>query len=419
MIRHFNDAKRFPRSFSFFVVLTSLLVIALSACQQTTAAVGTSQKSVVIGASLPLSGDRAPDGQALLRGYQLWQDQVNLHGGLLNRQVKLDIVDDKSDANQVVKDYQTLIAGHHDDLIFAPFSSVLTLAGAPVAHRYHYMFLAGTGGIDKIYNFNFPEYLNVSLPIRSYLNTFDDWILSMPQQTQPHTVAYIGEDNPFSTLQLAAARKQLEAGGLKTSLYQIYPEEDTDYTPLAQKVIQANADIVVLGTHVDDCVAFVKAFRQQHYNPKALIATGGPDGGSSFTGPIGGANIAEGVFVPNGGWYPDVTTYQNADFVKAYLAKYPKESKVDINSDTVQGYSVGQVLEQAVQQAHSIDNQKLIDVMHSGSFNSLQGPVKFDSTGANIVSIAYLFQWQKGQPVVVYPSTYAQINPEFPKKSWP
>lgn len=415
-----RHSRQFLRSFSLFSFLTVCMVIVLSGCQQgATTSAGSNQKPIVIGASLPLTGDRAPDGQALLRGYQLWQAQVNQHGGLLGRQVNLDIVNDNSNANQVVTDYQTIITAHHDDLIFAPFSSVLTLAGAPIAHRYHYAYLAGTGGIDSIFNFGFPEYVNVSLPIRSYLNTFDDWILSLPGQQRPHTVAYIGEDNPFSTLQLAAAKKQLEAGGLKTSLYQIYPEESTDYTPLAQKVIQSNADVVVLGTHVNDCVAFIKAFKQQHYNPKALIATGGPDGGASFTGPVGGPQVAEGVFVPNGGWYPDIKTYQNDQFVQSYLAKYPKESKIDINSGTAQGYAVGQVLEQAVKQTNSIDNQKIITALHTNTFNSLQGPVKFDKTGANVVSVAYLFQWQKSQPVVVYPTSYAQVNPEFPKQVWP
>ncbi len=373
----------------------------------------------MIGASLPLSGDRASDGQELIKGYQLWQEAVNKKGGLLGRPVKLDIVNDNSDAKQVVTDYQKLITLDKVDLIFAPFSSVLTVAGAPIAHRYGYAYISGTGGIDKLYDFGYPETFNVSLPIRSYLDTFSQYILSLSQSQRPKTVAYIGEDNPFASLQLTNARKELEVpGGLKVVLYQIYPEEDTDYTPLAQKVIQSGADVVILGTHVDDCVAFVKAFKQQHFNPKALIATGGPDGGAQFTGPIGGAQVAEGIFVPNGGWYPDINTYQNSQMVSAYLAKYGGQ-KVDINSDVPQGYAVGQVLEQAVDKIHSIDNAKLIQELHEDTFNSVQGPVKFSAKGENTASVAYLFQWQKGQTLIVYPSNQAQANPEYPKTPWP
>ena len=72
----------------------------------------------------------------------------------------------------------------------------------------------------------------------------------------------------------------LEAGGVRTASYKVYPAETTDFTPLAQQVIAANADVVILGTQEPDAVAFIKAFQQQHYNPKALVETAGPDQGS-------------------------------------------------------------------------------------------------------------------------------------------
>ncbi len=398
--------------------LTCCLLVVSACGQSTLTANTTSPKPVRIGASLPLSGDRAPDGQALKRGYELWRDAINKQGGLLGRPVELDMKNDNSDKNQVVTDYQNLITVDKVDLVFAPFSSVLTVTGAPVAHRYGYAYISGTGGIDTLYNLNFRENFNVSLPIRSYLDTFDDYILSLPAAQRPKTVTYIGEDNPFATLQLSRAQDTLKRKGLQTSLYQIYPETTTDYTPLIQKVIQANADIVVLGTHVDDCVAFVKGLRQQHYNPKALIATGGPDAGVQFTDPIGGVQRAEGIFVPNGGWYPDATTYQNAAFVSSYLTKYGGK-KIDINSGSAQGYAVGQVLEQAVKKANSIDNTKIIDELHKDTFNSTQGPVKFSAKGENMAAAPYLFQWLHGQLLIVFPFDQAQSAPEYPKQSWP
>jgi branched-chain amino acid transport system substrate-binding protein len=49
----------------------------------------------------------------------------------------------------------------------------------------------------------------------------------------------------------------------------------------------------------------------------------------------------------------------------------------------------------------------------------VQGPVKFSAKGENTASVAYLFQWQKGQTLIVYPSNQAQANPEYPKTPWP
>ena len=95
---------------------------------------------ITIGASLSLTGsaanDFSADGRAFERGYELWAKDVNAHGGLLGRQVKLRILNDDSSPQQVVTNYQSLIGSDHVDLVFGPFSSVLTTPASSVAARY-------------------------------------------------------------------------------------------------------------------------------------------------------------------------------------------------------------------------------------------------------------------------------------------
>ncbi len=68
---------------------------------------------------------------------------------------------------------------------------------------------------------------------------------------------------------------------------------------------------------------------------------------------------------------------------------------------------------------HSIDNGKLIQELHSDTFNSLQGPIRFGQYGDNTIGVPFLFQWQSGKLIPVYPTAQAQANPEYPKKPWP
>jgi branched-chain amino acid transport system substrate-binding protein len=85
-----------------------------------------------------------------------------------------------------------------------------------------------------------------------------------------------------------------------------------------------------------------------------------------------------------------------------------------------EGYSVGQVVAQVVTKNNSLDNAKLIAELHSGdTFTSVQGPVKFDDVGQNIAAKAYLFQWQKGKYIPVYPAASAQAQAQYPKPQWP
>src|SRR5262245_23032036 len=84
-------------------------------------------KPLRIGISLSLTGDFADPGKAAKRGYDLWAQEVNKKGGILDRKVELKIVDDASQPNQVVTNYQTLITKDRVDLVFGGFSTLLTV----------------------------------------------------------------------------------------------------------------------------------------------------------------------------------------------------------------------------------------------------------------------------------------------------
>jgi branched-chain amino acid transport system substrate-binding protein len=396
-----------------------LLLATLVACstQQNSNNNSTQAGPILIGASIANSGDFSSDGKSTQQGYQLWADTINKQGGLLGRQVKLDLVNDNSTPEGVTTAYQKLINVDHVDLTVGPFADLTAVAAAKVAKRSGYALIEGSGTAPAVFQQGLDNIFSVSLSAKNYLVSFAEYILALPAAQRPKTAAYATQDDPFLVPQLDSAKSLLENGGVKTVLYDKYPVETSDYTPFAQKVIASGADLVLLGTFTPDSIAYVKAFKQQHYNPKAIIAASGPDAGDQFTGPIGGAKVAEGIFVPNGGWYADINTFGNDQFQKDYIAKYGGTT-ADIGSDTVQAYSVMQVLTQAVNKIHSIDNAKLIQELRSDSFDTLQGPVKFAPDGENSTAVAFLFQWQNGNLIPVYPQAHAQANPEYPKAQW-
>jgi branched-chain amino acid transport system substrate-binding protein len=397
-----------------------LVVAGFVSCTSANTPQGTTTGAPIkIGFTVSLSGDFSSDGKALLQGYQLWADAINKQGGLLGRHIQLDYINDNSDPNQVTTDYQKLINVDHVNLVVGPYSSLLTVPAAQVAGRYGYAFVEGAGVSNSVFALNLNNLFSVSLPAKYLMTSFAEFILSLPTQMRPKTVAFVTADDPFAQTQMQDAKSILLQGGLTKVTDIIYPAETTDFTPFAQKVVASHADIFVLGSvGLPESVAFVKYFKQQHYNPKAFIAASGPDQGSSFINAIGGAQTAEGIFVPNDGWYPGAATFQNDQFTKDYTTQYGGTAN-DISSDTVQAYSTLQVLSQAIIKIHSFDNAKIIAELHKDTFNSLQGPEQFASDGENKAGVAFLFQWQKGQLIPVFPSTSAMNNPEYPKPDWP
>jgi len=373
---------------------------------------------ITIGTSLSLSGDFAADGQAFERGYQLWVHDQNAAGGLLGHQIKLDVLSDASSPSQVVTNYQHLIGSNHDQLVFGPFSTLLTVPSARVAARYGYAFVEGAGGGPSVFGEGLHNVFDVTVPVKNGLVTWAQWVASLPASQRPKTAAYATVNDPFTQPQIPVAQAILTAAGVKTVLNKVFPAEVTDYTPIASQVAAAKPDAVVLGSvDVPTVSAFVHAFIQQHFNPKAFIATAGPDQGDAFVKAVGTGN-ENGIFVPNG-WFGGLKKADSQKMVAEYIAKYGGTPS-DVNADVAEAYSVGQAIAQAVAATHSLDNSKIIAYLHSGvTLNSVQGPVKFDSLGENTAGVTQTFQWQKGNLVESIPTTAAGASPPlFPKPAW-
>jgi branched-chain amino acid transport system substrate-binding protein len=397
----------------------AVLAASLAAgCGSASSAAGGAKPPILIGASLSLTGDFSADGQAYERGYELWAHDVNASGGLLGRKVQLVILNDNSSPTQVDTNYTDLITVHHVDLTFGPFSSLLTAPAAEVAHRYGYAFVEGAGGAPLVFSEKLPNVFDVSLPVANELDPLVDWIKSLPASERPATAAYPMADDPFATPQVQLAQSKLQPLGIKTVYSKIFPEEVPDYQPNADLVAATGAQMVVLGsTDVPTVASFMKAFEQQHYNPKIFIAAAGPDQGAAFTSAVG-VGDATGMMVPDA-WYPGYASAASQAMVKEYVAKYGGTSS-DVNADVAEAYSVGQVTAQAVKATGGTDGSKIVSYLHSGvTLTSVQGPVQFNSLGENVKAIAFVFQWQDGKFVQVLPvksaGSVAIINP---KPSW-
>ena len=370
---------------------------------------GSSSAPITVGASLSLTGDFSTDGQAFQKGYNLWVKDVNAAGGILGRQVKLTVLDDKSDPNQVVTNYQTLINTDHVNLTFGPFSSLLTTPASAVAARNGYAFVEGAGGAPSVFDTQSNQAdhntFDVSLPVSDSLLPFVNYIQSLgAAKDKTLTAAFPSADDPFATPPVQLAESKLKALGVQVVYSKVFPEESSSYKPAADQVANKKPDIVVLGsTDVPTVSAFMSEFAQAHYTPKMFIAAAGPDQGAAFTKAVGTGN-ATGMLVPNG-WYPSYNNAASQKMVSEYVQQYGGSAS-DVNADVAEGYAVGQVVQQAITHNGSIDNAKIISYLHSGvTLTTVQGTVKFDSLGENSSAAAFIFQWQNNG------SKYVQVLP--------
>ena len=419
---------RFSGNVFAITAVTVLGLSALAACTSSSTSggtpVSTSQPTgpITIGASLSLSGDFSADGEAFKRGYELWAKDVNAHGGILGRQVKLTILNDGSQPNQVVTNYQTLFGADHVQLAFGPFSSLLTGPASSVAARFGMALVEGAGGAPSVFdtpsNQADHNVFGVSLPIADEMLPFVNWIASLPPSERPKTAAYPMAQDPFADPPVQLVQTELQKLGIRTVYTNTFPEEVAAYKAPADQVAASRAQLVVLGsTDVPTVGAFMQAFEQQHYTPRMFIAAAGPDQGNAFTSAVGTGN-ANGMMVPNG-WYPGYANPTSRQMVQEYVAQFGGTAS-GVNADVAEAYSVGQVVAQAVKATGGTSNAKIISYLHSGvELTSVQGPVKFDALGENGAAAAFVFQWQKGNYRQVLPSkTTGSVSITTTKPPW-
>jgi branched-chain amino acid transport system substrate-binding protein len=402
---------------------TAVLAACTSNSNNSNAANSSSTSPILIGASLSLTGDFSADGQAFLRGYRLWQSDVNSHGGLLGRPVKLIILNDASSPTTVVANYQKLITVNHVALTFGPFSSLLTQPASVVAAQHGYAMVNGAGSTDNVFdalsNRVVHNVFSPSLPVDDYMLPFVNWIKSLPPSQRPKTAAYPMVSDPFADPPVQNAQKELQALGIKTVYSKILPAEPSAYKPAADQVAASGAQMVVLGSpDVPSVNAFVQAF-QQKYNPKVFICASGPDQGTAFLGAVGKAN-ATGIMVPNG-WYGAYNNPLRSVMVEEYIAKYGGAAS-DISADVAEAYSVGEVVADAVKATNGTDNKKIIRYLHSGVIlKTVQGAAHFALLGQNTANdaAAFIFQWQNGSYNQVLPLHATGSHPIiYPKPNW-
>jgi len=408
-----------------FLSLTAVAAsaaIALAACSSSTTTSGGSatKAPILIGTSLSLTGDFSVDGQAFERGYNLWVQNINKAGGLNGHKVTLKVLNDNSDPATVTTNYTQLINGDHAAFVFGPFSTLLTASAAPVAARAHYAFIEGAGGGPLVFSLKLPNLFAVSPVVADQLIPFAEWVAALPPSERPKTAAYPMVTDPFAVPMVQNAQKILQNAGIKTVYAKIFPAENPSYKAGADQMAALKPAMVVVGSpDVPGVQAIMQALMQQHYTPKILAASAGPDQGSAFLSAIGGSKNATGTMVPNG-WYPGMPNALSHQFVKDYNAKYGG-TPADINADAAEAYSVGETLAAAVNATKSLSNTKVISYLHSGvTVQTVQGPAKFNVIGQNVVASHFIFQWQKGATFVqVLPTSAAgSVAIVNPKPAW-
>ena len=416
----FPSSSRFrliPDSLGFILLSILSLTILLSACGNNTST--TKEGTLLFGVPISLTGSTSTEGRLTLEGYQLWVKYVNSNGGIrvgnTNYQVALKYYDDESAPTKSAQLTQHLITVDKVNFLLGPYGTAATLQDAAIAEQYQIPMVEGNGSASSIFSKGFKHIFGVLSPAASYAQVMLQATLALP--TPPQNIAIISANDSFSTEVATEARAYADSHHLPVVYYKQYPSGATDLTGVLTDLKSSGPsgtvpDMILGSGHEAEAVTTMKECRQLNINSKLYGFTVGP-GTADFITSLG----KDANYVISSAQWTAQEKYNGIDLFKTptnYEQLYHNAYGHAPAYQSANATAAGLAFQYAIQQAASIDPQKVRDALANLNIMTFYGQIRFNAAGVNTYKPMATIQIQDGHIATVYPQDVANAKLQFP-----
>ena len=197
---------------------------------------------IVIGAHIPLSGPSSELGQGFDYGAKLAFQEINAHGGINGRELKLIEADDQSTPNGAVTAVQRLTLGQNLAVLWNGSSSSPTVAVVPRMRTgplpYYVGFASDPRVLEPFSKFIFS---GAAIPVPSVVSNIADFLAG---KLQAKSVALLSCDQANCKSSVPLLKQTLRAKGVTIAEDQTFHSGDTDFTGQINAIKAAKPDVV-------------------------------------------------------------------------------------------------------------------------------------------------------------------------------
>jgi branched-chain amino acid transport system substrate-binding protein len=373
-----------------------------------------------IGAIFPLAGTDAPDSTDEYLGVQLAAQVVNASGGVGGRSISLDLRDVEDQA-QIPAAVSSLDADGVPVVIGAYSSQLSIPAAAAVAADG--MVYWETGAVaDRVTGQGSPLVFRVGVDGAELGSNSGRFIISqlVPKlgPVSKIRVYFVTADDEYGHSVAAATRTSLESGGLTIGGESVYNPYTPNWAPVMKAIAVAKPDILVLSSHIQDGIAFRRAFLAAGLGVKVFMGTTMAQCDQDFGNVLGSGAV--GVFAsdrPQANFNPDALDPQARAVYNRFAALWKQRTGDVPSEEGIAGFSAAWVLfADVLGRAGSDEAQSIAAAARSldlaeGSLPNGAG-VLFSTAagqlGQNVRAAAVVWQWQAPRvSVVIWPPVYA------------
>ena len=339
------------------------------------------QEQITIAVAGPMTGKEATFGAQFKAGAEAAVADINAKGGVLGKQLKLEIGDDACDpkqarsvAEQLAAKKVAFVAGHYCSGSSIPASSVYNEEGIVQISP------ASTN----------PKFTDERPGNFSYRVCGRDDQQGgvagayLAKEFKDKKVAILHDKTAYGQGLADETKKAMNAAGKKEVFYEAITAGEKDYSAIVTKLKQNAIDVVYLGGYHTEAGLIIRQMRGQGMK---TILVGGDALVSTELGSIAGDEVEGTLFT----FSPDPRKNPSAKQVVDALEK----KGINPEGYVLYTYAAVQTWAQAAQKAGSVDGAKVAPVLNSGEFDTVIGKYKFDKKGDPTLPPYVFYRWGK------------------------
>ena len=373
-------------------------------------------EEIVIGNPIAMTGpNNAGAGLSQIPSYDLWVADVNAAGGIYVEEydqqipVRIERVDDTSDVGTAVQLTQQMIADENIHFIFPPWGTAFNFAIAQDITDAQTPVIGCTVGSRELVE-NSSQYPYFYTLLNQYVDQ-GAALVELLQDVGVETVAIIHHDDLFGIDFNAFVEPALADAGIEVVFSETYPLGVEDLSQTLRGAQDADPDAFLAFSYPPESFLITGQAIEIGFNPDVFMAAVGvafPPYRDAF-GPA-----AEGI-IGTGAWNPNIDVPGAQEYFDGHVEMHGAEPDRWASAAC---YATGQVLQQAIEAAGTLDPVAVKEAMDTTEFDTIVGTFSFEDQ-LNPVYPGQIGQWQDGEFEIVSPTDDRTADPIYPKPPWP
>jgi branched-chain amino acid transport system substrate-binding protein len=382
----------------------------------TTAGGGTAGGTVKIASLYPVTGDLAKLGEECAQGLALAVEEINAAGGIKSMggaQIELVEADSQGKPDVAISEVERLSQQDQVAAIVGTYQSSVAIPSTQKAEQLKTPMVISMAVADEITQREFQYTFRICPMADWYAKDQVEFLKDLKELVglDVKKVALLHEDTDFGTSTATGQKKYLEEAGMEMVIEVPYPASAADLTTQVAKVKDANPDVVLTVTYLNDSILIAQARQKLGMKQLFFDAAGGTID-PEFIKRLGDA--AEGILTEI-----EYTKYAAGaeELNNKFQAKYGR----DITGNGAYSYQAGYVIADALERAGSADREALREALAATSLPKGTNMVlpteklEFGPDGQNKSAPLFVMQVQGGELKPVWPAEYANAEVVLPK----